>query len=118
MADAPDDERKQREERARRLVRRVLAKGGTARLYTSEFGKRFYQARMERETPEKLVEFARAGDREAHELLREYARGAARTGMHVPTALVEYVWECFIEGQPPAPKGPSGKGKGIRENLT
>jgi hypothetical protein len=67
--------------------------------------------------PKFLVAAAREGDAEALNLLREYARGARRTGMNVPNELHEFVWEFFIDGKPPAPSGTNSKDTDLRKQT-
>jgi hypothetical protein len=98
-----------RERLAREAVRK--AKKNAARLFTKEGS---FRALMERENPEWLVMLARGGDKDALEILRKYARGAARAGMGVPRELHAFVWEWFIDGPPKARSGTSLKDTGLR----
>ena len=64
---------------------------------------------MERAQIETLVAFARDGDKDAVEILRNYARGARGARMDVPPDLHEFVWEWFIDGPPKTKSGTSPK---------
>jgi hypothetical protein len=102
-----------REARAREAVRRV--KRNAAALFEKEFSRKFYRARMEVENVETLVGLARAGDRDALDLLQEYARCARRhEHLKVPRAFHEFVWEYFADGAPPAKSGVSPKDVGLK----
>jgi hypothetical protein len=96
-----------RERLAREAVRK--AKKNASWLFSKEGNRRFSRAHMERADIKKLVELAREGDKEALEILRDYARGARRVGMIVPPDLHEFVWEWFIDGPPKAKSGTSPK---------
>jgi hypothetical protein len=101
-----------RERLAREAVRKALR--NVPGLFSKEGSRRFFRARMERENPEVLVMLARGGDKDAVEILRKYARGAARAGMGVPIELHKFVWEWFIDGPPKAKSGTSLKDTGLR----
>jgi hypothetical protein len=72
---------------------------------------------MELAEVDTLVGLAREGDKDALEILREHARGARRAGMNVPDSVHEFVWECFIDGVPPAKSGLSPKDMGLRHQA-
>jgi len=108
-------QKQNREQLAREAVRKVVK--NAAGLFTKELSQRFYRARMEAENIETLVALAREGDKDALEILRKYARGAARSGMKVPTDLHEFVWECFIDGPPKAKPGAGPKDTGLKYNT-
>jgi hypothetical protein len=84
------------------------------RLFSKEGSQQFYRAHMERAEIETLVALAREGDKDAVEILRNYARGARDTRMDVPTDLHEFVWEWFIDGPPKAKSGSNPKDTGLR----
>jgi hypothetical protein len=102
-----------REARAREAIRRMIR--NAAQLLEKETSRKFYRARMEVENVETLVALAREGDKDALDLLREYARGARRHAqLKVPRALHEFVWEIFVDGPPPAKSGLSPKDMGLK----
>jgi hypothetical protein len=107
-----DDDRDEREARAREAVRRM--KRNAPQLFSKESSRKFYRARMEVAEVETLVALAREGDKDALEILRKHARGAGGTGMNVPQSLHEFVWECFIDGPPKAKSGSSPKDEGLK----
>jgi hypothetical protein len=76
--------------------------------------RKFYRARMEVAEVDTLVALAREGDKDALEFLRKHARGARGARMNVPHSLHEFVWECFIDGPPPAKSGLSPKDMGLK----
>jgi hypothetical protein len=96
-----------RERLAREAVRK--AKKNAPWLFSKEGSRRFHRAHMERADIETLVALAREGDKDALEILRNYARGARDARMNAPTDLHEFVWEWFIDGQPKAKSGTSPK---------
>ena len=69
---------------------------------------------MEREDIETLVALAREGDKDALDILRNYARGARQHGVNVPAGLHELVWESFVDGPPNAKSGSNPKDTGLR----
>ena len=101
-----------REARAREAVRRMAR--NSSQLFSKEFSRKFYRARMEVAEVDTLVALAREGDKDALEILREHARGASRARMNVPQSFHEFVWEFFIDGPPPAKSGLSPKDVGLR----
>jgi hypothetical protein len=101
-----------RDARAREAVRRALKNGPW--LFSKEGNRKFFRAHLETEDPRFLVLAAREGDADAIEILRNYARGARRAGMNVPTELHEFVWEYFIDGRPKAKSGTSSKDTDLR----
>jgi hypothetical protein len=111
VEDAVDD----KEKRAREAVR--LALKNVPELFTKEGNRRFFRAHWERMEPEELVAAAREGDSDAMEILRNYARGARRSGMHVPRALHEFVWEYFLDEVPKTKSGPSPKDSELRKQT-
>jgi hypothetical protein len=92
---------------AREAVRRVIR--NAPQLFSKEFGRKFYRARMEAAEVDTLVALAREGDKDALDILRKHARGARGPRINVPLSLHEFVWECFIDGPPPAKSGLSPK---------
>jgi hypothetical protein len=100
-----------RERLAREDVRK--AKKNAAGLFAREGSQRFYRAGMEVEDIDVLVALAREGDKDAVEILRNYARGARHAGLNVPTDLHEFVWEWFIDGPPKAKSGSGPKDIGL-----
>jgi hypothetical protein len=96
-----------REKRAREFVRKSVRH--VPWLFSKEGNQRFFRAHMEVADIEVLVALAREGDKDALEILRKYAGGARRAGMHVPTELHEFVWDYFIDGPPKAKSGTSPK---------
>src|SRR5262245_40440195 len=103
------------EARAREAVRRV--KRNKPHLFSKEFSRKFYRAHMEVAEVDTLVALAREGDKDALEILRKHARNASRTRVNVPQSLQEFVWECFIDGPPPAKSGQSPKDSGLRHQA-
>jgi len=101
-----------RERLAREAVRKVVQNGPW--LFSKEGNQQFFRDHMEAEDMNMLVALARAGDKDAVEILRKYARGARSAGMKVPTDLQEFVWEWFIDGPPKAKSGPSPKDTELR----
>src|SRR5262245_38700717 len=97
---------------AREAVRRVMR--NAPQLFSKEFGRKFYRARMEVADVDTLVALAREGDKDALDILRKHARGASRARMNVPLSLHEFVWECFIAGPRPAKSGLSPKDMELR----
>jgi hypothetical protein len=96
-----------REARAREAVRRMAR--NVPQLFSKEFSRKFFRARMEEADVDRLVALAREGDKDALEILRKHAGGASRARMNVPRSLHEFVWEYFIDGPPKAKSGPSPK---------
>jgi hypothetical protein len=101
-----------REWLAREAVRK--AKKNAASLFTKESSQQFYRWHMERQSTEKLVELARAGDKEAAEFLLNRGRVARSTGAPVPRCFQEFVWEWFLDGPPKATPGSSPKDTGLK----
>jgi hypothetical protein len=102
----------EREALAREDVRKV--KKNAAALFTKEFNQRNYRAYMERESIERLVELARAGDKDAVEFLLNRGRVARSLGVTIPTCFHEFVWEWFLDGPPKASPGSSPKDTGLK----
>jgi hypothetical protein len=98
--------------RAREAVRRVAR--NAPQLFSKEMSRKFYRARMEVAEVDTLVALAREGDKDALEILRKHARGARGPRLNVPGSLHEFVWECFIDGPPPAKSGLSPKDMGLK----
>jgi hypothetical protein len=98
--------------RAREAVRRVAR--NAPQLFSREMSRKFYRAHMEVAEVDTLVSLAREGDKDALEILRKHARGAGGARMNVPRSLHEFVWECFIDGPPPAKSGLSPKDMGLK----
>jgi hypothetical protein len=98
--------------RAREAVRRMAR--NAPQLFSKEMSHKFYRARMEVAEVNTLVALAREGDKDALEILRKHARGARGACMNVPRSLHEFVWECFIDGPPPAKSGLSPKDMGLK----
>ena len=113
MPKAPRDDNQ--EAAAREAVRRMIR--NAPGLFSKEFSRKFYRAHMERAEIDVVVALAREGDRDALDILREYARGASRAGMHVPRSLHEFAWEVFIDGPPPAKSGLSPKDTGLKHTA-
>jgi hypothetical protein len=98
----------ERERLFREHIRRVKAK--YPELFSPEYNKRFFRFHQESRDIEFQVEAARAGDKDAIKILREYARGARQhPNVQAPRALHEFVWECFIDGEPKAKTGTGPK---------
>jgi hypothetical protein len=72
---------------------------------------------MKAQSTEWLVEAAREGDDDALDILRERSREAQQTKAKVPAELHAFVWECFIDGPPKAPPGPSPKDRLLRNII-
>jgi hypothetical protein len=105
-----------REKRAREAVRRAIK--NLPWIFSKEGNLRWHQHHLAHQDPTFLVAAARDGDADAIELLREYARGARRAGIKVPTDLNEFVWEYFIDGKPPANRaGTSAKQTELRNHA-
>jgi hypothetical protein len=96
-----------RERLAREAVRKV--KKNASQLFSKEESQSRWRAYMEQQNIEKIVDLARAGDKDAVEILRTHARGARGAGMNVPNDLHEFVWEWFIDGPPKGTSGTSPK---------
>ena len=94
----------EREKRAREKVQR--ARKGTTRSVSKDGSRRYFRSHLEVREIERLVEFARQGNADAMEILRNHARGAREAGVIVPAALHEFVWEWFIDGPPKKRSGP------------
>src|SRR5262249_48822479 len=78
--------------------------------FSKEGNRQFFRDHMEVENIDMLVALARAGDKDAVEILRKCARDARSAGMKVPPDdLQEFVWEWFIDGPPKAKSGASQK---------
>jgi hypothetical protein len=110
MSQGPKKE--DQEARARDAVRRMTR--NAPQLFLKEISRKFYRARMEVAEVNTLVALAREGDKDALEILRKHARGASRACMNVPRSFHEFVWECFIDGPPPAKSGLSPKDMGLK----
>ena len=106
----PEDDR---EARAREAVRRRMARNAPE-LFSKDVSRKFYRARRDVAEVDTLVALAREGDKEALEILRKHARGARGAHMNVPQSFHEFVWECFIDGPPPAKSGLSPKDMGLK----
>ena len=102
----------EREARAREDVRKFNK--NAASLLAKESSQRFYHKHMERQSTERLVELARAGDKEAAEFLLNRGRVARSLGAIVPTCFHEFVWECFLDGPPKATPGKNPKDTGLK----
>jgi hypothetical protein len=102
----------EREALAREAVRK--AKKNAATLFTKESSQQFYRWHMERQSTEKLVELARAGDKEAVEFLLNRGRVARNTGAPIPRCFQEFVWEWFLDGPPKTTPGSSPKDTGLK----
>jgi len=98
------------------LAREAVRKGkkNAASLFTKESSQQFYRWHMERQSTEKLVELARAGDKEAAKFLLNRGRVARSLGTPVPTCFQEFVWEWFLDGPPKANPGSSPKDTGLK----
>jgi hypothetical protein len=102
----------EREALAREELRK--AQKNAANLFTKESSQKFHSFHMERESIEKLIELARAGDSEAAEILVTRGRVARRLGTPVPACFNEFVWEWFLDGPPKGNPGSSPKDTGLR----
>ncbi|MGY2904319.1 hypothetical protein [Bradyrhizobium sp. URHC0002] len=69
-------------------------------LFSKEFSRKFFRARMEAAEVDTLVALAREGDHDALEILRKHAGGASRARMNVPRFLHEFVWNILSMGRP------------------
>lgn len=91
---------------AREAVRR--ARRNVKLLFAKEENRRFYRKAMEVKDVEWLVAAVWEGDKDALQLLREYARGVRKhPQMLVSADLLALVLECFINGPPQAKPGVS-----------
>jgi hypothetical protein len=104
-----------KERQARELVRRT--RKNLSWLFSKEGNRRFFRAHWETLEPEILVAAARESDSDAIDILKNYARGARRSGMHVPQALHEFVWEYFLDEVPKTKSGPSPKDSELRKQT-
>jgi hypothetical protein len=104
-----------RERLAREAVQKLVRNAPW--LFSKEGNQQFFRAHMEVENINMLVALARAGDKDAVEILRKHARGARSAGMKGPTDLQEFVLEWFIDGPPKAKSGPSPKDAELRYNT-
>jgi hypothetical protein len=103
---------RERERLAREALRK--AKKNAAALFTKETSRKKYRGHMERESIERLVELARAGDREAAEILQDRGRVARSLGTILPRCFWEFVWEWFLDGPPKGNPGSNPKDTGVR----
>jgi hypothetical protein len=104
-----------REKLAREAVRKIVK--NLPWLDSKEESRRFYRAKMEAGSIERLVAAAREGDKDAVEILRDHARAIAGTDEIAPKCFHEFVWEWFIDGPPKARPGSGPKDTGLK-NLT
>jgi hypothetical protein len=105
-------QKQNQEQAAREAVRKTVK--NAAPLFSKETSQRFFRARMERESIEKLVEFAREGDKDAAEILVNRGRVARSTRAKVPDCFHEFIWEWFLDGPPKAKSGSSPKDTELR----
>ena len=101
-----------RERLAREAVRKVLRDAPWQ--FSKEGNRQFFRDHMEVENIDMLVALARAGDKDAVEILRKCARHARSAGTKVPPDLHEFVWEWFLDGPPKAKSGSSPKDTELR----
>lgn len=107
---------KSQEELARARVRRIVRESAPRSL--SRVGSRqYFRQWLEQQSTERLIEAASEGDGDALDLLRVRAREARLTGAEAPHAFHAFVWECFIDGPPKAPPGPSPKSYVLRNMI-
>ena len=104
-----------KEKQAREAVRR--ARKNVPWLFTKEGNRRFFRGHWETMEPEKLIAAAREGDEDAIEIIKKYGRGARQTGMNVPQAFHEFVWDYFLDGPPKTKSGPSPKDTELRKQA-
>ena len=104
----PEDRERLAREAVQKLVRNAPW------LFSKEGNQQFFRAHMEVENINMLVALARAGDKDAVEILRKCARDARSAGMKVPPDLHEFVWKWFIDGPPKAKSGSSPKDTELR----
>ena len=110
---------RERERLARTEVRTVMKK--LPKLFEKEFSQRYYRARKGEENIDRLVELARAGDKEALELVRRYVSGlrkyARESGLNVfqiPVSVTGLALEILTDGPPKAKSGSSPKDIGLK----
>jgi hypothetical protein len=119
---------RERERLAREAVRKAVknlpwlfseegSQSEEGRRLAKEASQRFYRARMEQESIEKLVGLAREGDKDALEILLKRGRDARDTGASVPECFHEFVWELALDGPPKAKPGTSPKDMGLRDLI-
>ena len=101
-----------RERLAREAVRKLVQNAPW--WFSKEGNQQFFRAHMEVENINMLVALARAGDKDAVEILRKHARGVRSAGMKVPPDLHEFVGEWFLDGPPKAKSGSSPKDTELR----
>src|SRR5215831_8887062 len=97
-----------------RLVREAVRKSlkNVPWLFTKEGNRQLYRADMERENIEKLVEFAREGDKDAVEILQNRGRVARSTRAIMPMCYHAFVSDWFLDGPPKAKSGSGPKDTG------
>jgi hypothetical protein len=106
----------EREKQAREYLRRM--KRGTPHYQSKEAGRQIFRAYLAAQDLPFQLAVARQGDKDALALLREYARGARRTGfLKVPTDFHAFVWEWFIDGPPKEDPGQKEPDTLTRNNL-
>jgi len=110
---------RERERLARTEVRTVMKK--LPKLFEKEFSQRYYRARKGEENIDRLVELARAGDKEALELvrryvsgLRKYARESGLSVMQIPLCVTELALEILTDGPPKTQAGPDPRDTALR----
>ena len=105
-------QKQNQEQAAREAVRKTVK--NAAPLFSKETSQRFFRARMERESIEKLVEFAREGDKDAAEILVNRGRVARSTRAIMPMCYHAFVSDWFLDGPPKAKSGTSPKDTELR----
>jgi hypothetical protein len=102
-----------KERQARELVRRT--RKNMPWLFSRKGNRQFFRRKFEMLDVKILVALAREGDADAMEFLKRYGRGARTHGHVVPQDLHEFVWECFLDGEPKAKRGYSPKDTELRD---
>jgi hypothetical protein len=102
----------QREMDAREAARR--ARRNVTWFFAKEENRRFYRKHMEVKDVDWLVAAAWEGNKDALQMLREYARGVRKhPQMLVSANFLALVLECFIDGPPQAKPGVSPLDTGL-----
>jgi hypothetical protein len=102
----------EQEQRARELVQQVFAKESYS-LTDADVAQWFRQC-FQAVSLDVVIACAREGDRLAVEELRERARDM-RHGRTIPTEMLEFVLDCYIDGLPRTRPGPRPYGKATRD---
>jgi hypothetical protein len=104
-----------KERQAREAVRR--ARKNLPWAFSRAGNRQFFRRRFETLDVKILVALAREGDADAMEFLRRYGCGARAQGHVVPRDFHEFVWECFLDGEPKAKTGYSPKDTELRDQT-